>query len=58
MKGTPEVLSPASFVCDSGTCRGTFGFDVADVGRGGSERMSGVSPGIRRATTLLTEREF
>ena len=58
MKGTPEELSPAVFVCGSGTCMGTLGFDVADVGRGGRERMSGVSPGIRRATTLLTEQGF
>lgn len=31
---------------------GTFGFDVADVGRGGSERREGVRPGMRRVTTF------
>ena len=35
---------------------GTFGFDVADVGRGGSEKKEGVRPGMRRVTTLCIER--
>ena len=58
MNGTPEELSPAAFVSGRGTGSGTLGLDVADVGRGGRERMSGVSPGIRSATTLLMERGF
>ena len=41
-----------------GTCSGKFGFEVAEVGSGGSEMTSGVSPGIMRATTLLIERGF
>lgn len=42
----------------SGIERGRLGFDVADVGKGGSERRDGVMPGIRRATTFLMERVF
>lgn len=41
-----------------GRGRGTFGFDVADVGRGGSERRDDVRPGMRRVTTLRIERLF
>ena len=37
MNGTPDV--PAASACGSGTCRGRFGFAVADVGSGG--RWSG-----------------
>ena len=32
--------------------RGRFGFAVAEVGKGGKERISGVRPGMRRATTF------
>jgi len=35
----------------SGIEIGKFGFEVDDVGGGGNARISGVSPGIRRATT-------
>ena len=35
----------------SGIEIGKFGFEVDDVGRGGKARISGVSPGMRRATT-------
>jgi len=31
---------------------GRFGFEVADVGNGGSDNNSGVSPGTSRATTF------
>jgi hypothetical protein len=31
---------------------GTFGFEVAAVGKGGSSSKSGVRPGIRTATTF------
>ena len=31
---------------------GRFGLAVAEVGKGGKERMSGVIPGMRRATTF------
>lgn len=58
MKGTPGDASSDSCAGGNGTAKGTFGFAVADVGRGGRESMSGVKPGIRRATTLLTERGF
>lgn len=48
MNGTPlEVLSPTK-----GTANGILGFDVAEVGRGGKQRMDGVSPGISKATTF------
>ena len=56
MNGTPDV--PTASACGNGTCRGRFGFAVADVGRGGRWRMSGVSPGMSRATTLLIDRVF
>jgi hypothetical protein len=39
-----------------GIGKGTFGLEVADVGRAGSERSDGVRPGTRRATTLGIER--
>jgi hypothetical protein len=38
--------------------RGRLGFEVADVGRGGSESRGAVMPGIKRATTFLIERVF
>jgi hypothetical protein len=31
---------------------GKFGFEVAAVGKGGRARVSGVKPGIKRATTF------
>jgi hypothetical protein len=31
---------------------GTFGFEVAAVGKGGSSRSSGVRPGMRSVTTF------
>jgi hypothetical protein len=31
---------------------GKLGLEVADVGKGGSESISGVSPGTKRTTTL------
>ena len=58
MKGRPEDESSRVFSEGSGTGRGRFGFAVADVGRGGSEMISGVMPGIRIATTFCTERGF
>ena len=56
MKGIPEDVEASGW--GKGTCSGRFGLAVADVGGGGRERRSGVRPGIRRATTLLIEREF
>lgn len=41
-----------------GICIGTFGFEVAEVGRGGSERVSGVSPGMSNVTTFRIDTEF
>ena len=38
----------------SGIAIGRFGFEVAAVGGGGSDRRSCVIPGMRRATTLAT----
>jgi hypothetical protein len=35
-----------------GIPRGRLGFDVAVVGNGGKDNMSGVRPGIQRATTF------
>lgn len=35
-----------------GMPRGRLGFDVAVVGNGGKDNMSGVRPGIQRATTF------
>lgn len=49
MNGTP-VDGPSSF--GKGISRGKWGFEVADVGRGGRDKRSGVRPGIRRATTF------
>ena len=54
MNGTPG----GAFSVGRGTCSGRFGLEVAEVGRGGRERTSGVNPGIRSTTTLLIEREF
>lgn len=31
---------------------GRFGLEIAEVGKGGKERISGVIPGMRRATTF------
>ena len=36
---------------NKGIDKGRFGFEVAEVGSGGSERISGVKPGTKRATT-------
>lgn len=35
-----------------GICNGILGLVVAEVGRGGSERISGVNPGISSTTTF------
>lgn len=48
------VISGAGRGISSGRC----GFAVADVGRGGRERTSGVNPGISNATTFCTDRGF
>ena len=37
---------------------GTLGFEVAEVGRGGSESVSGVSPGMNNVTTFRIDVEF
>ena len=37
---------------------GTLGFEVAEVGRGGSESVSGVSPGMSNVTTFRIDVEF
>lgn len=58
MKGKPEDESSAGPAGGSGTARGKLGFAVAEVGRGGSEMMSGVMPGNRIATTFCTDLGF
>lgn len=58
MNGTLGEASSDGCAGGNGTARGTLGFEVAEVGRGGSARMSGVSPGIRRATTFVIVRGF
>ena len=58
MNGRPEDDPSAGPSEGSGTGRGRFGFAVADVGRGGSEMISGVIPGMRIATTFCTDRGF
>lgn len=58
MKGTPEDDPGTGKPGGKGTERGRFGLAVADVGKGGRARRSGVRPGMRRATTLRTDRGF
>jgi hypothetical protein len=45
-------------VSGSGMESGTFGFAVADVGRGGRPSSDGVRPGTSRVTTFCIDREF
>ncbi len=54
-------LSDFDFGCDCGgrgMAIGRFGFAVADVGRGGRARTSGVIPGMKSVTTLAIARGF
>jgi len=41
-----------------GISSGTFGFEVADVGRGGRLRSDDVNPGMSSVTTFCIDREF
>lgn len=41
-----------------GIANGTFGFVVADVGRGGKARSDDVRPGMSSVTTFCIDREF
>jgi hypothetical protein len=42
----------------SGMESGTFGFAVAEVGRGGRASSDGVKPGMSSVTTFCIDREF
>ena len=41
-----------------GMAMGTLGLEVAEVGKGGNERISGVSPGAKTTTTLWIKLRF
>ena len=51
-------LEALGFLSGRGICIGTLGFEVSEVGRGGSERVSGVSPGMSNVTTFRIDVEF
>lgn len=56
IKGMFAAVEAAVPVCNVGGRRGMesgrFGLEVAEVGKGGKERISGVIPGMRSATTF------
>ena len=56
MKG--RWLEDSGLLSGRGICIGTLGFEVAEVGRGGSESVSGVSPGMSNVTTFRIDVEF
>lgn len=58
MKGTVGGGSDEGSLGNRGIESGRFGFTVADVGRGGNESRSGVSPGTSRATTFCIRFAF
>jgi len=52
MNGMLEEETSTEGMGGRGIARGMLGFDVAVDGNGGRDSMSGVRPGIQRATTL------
>lgn len=52
MKGTLVVGPPDATFGGKGIGMGTLGFTRGDVGNGGNERSSVVSPGMRRIVTF------
>jgi len=52
MNGMVWRGAPSEGAGGRGIARGRLGFDVAVVGKGGKDSMSGVRPGIQRATAL------
>ena len=52
MNGMLGEETPSEGLVGRGIAKGMLGFDVAVDGNGGRDSISGVRPGIQRATTL------